>query len=457
MTIFRALLSLILALPAAAQVRVVSGLSVSGAPAPAVLAPVSAPSALAPLSSALTPSLLSAAALPEKPSAPVPAAAPVAARTASVLRDDADRLYASLAAIHSRVKAGEKESALSDLKLALLGDFDGVVKTLAVAESGDELRARIKTLRAVRAKAEKALEKAPAASRAEASKALASVSGELGAYQLKAARELLAASSPVGPRAVKRNAALWSLVGAHNSAAAAATEGAYLEALARGEETFGDGRPYLYWNRWRNFHTELKAAARDARNGRGKRAAETLRDAAAVLRGTGDGSDAAAAAELERIAAAPDSSAILAARALIKHPALKSRAPVAYADLGASLRALVHTLESGRADYLETAASEANLRRAAALLSSPRPSPAELQLAARLAASVDVWAKRGRVDAKRTAALNLDSASLALARGDRALAAKHVGWAADALEERRDEIRRIGLSVRGRLRRALAV
>ena len=69
---------------------------------------------------------------------------------------------------------------------------------------------------------------------------------------------------------------------------------------------------------------------------------------------------------------------------------------------------------------------------------------------------MDVWAKRGRVDAKRSAALNLDSASLALARGDRALAAKHIGWAADGLEARRDEIRRIGLSVRGRLLRALS-
>jgi Rieske Fe-S protein len=39
-----------------------------------------------------------------------------------------------------------------------------------------------------------------------ASRDLAAVSGELGAYQLKAAREMLGAESPVGPKALKRNA-----------------------------------------------------------------------------------------------------------------------------------------------------------------------------------------------------------------------------------------------------------
>lgn len=458
MITLRALLSLFLVLPAAAQVRVIPGLTAISAPTVAVRPAFETPASLqsAPLLPSLNPSLL-APSTPDKPVvAPVPAATPVAARTAAVLRDDADRLYAGLAAIHSRVKAGEKEKDLTDLKRAFLGDFDGVAAGLGVAESGDELRAKIKELRASRTQAEKALEKAPAFAREDASRRLAAVSGELGVYQLKAAHELLGAKSPVGPKALKRNAALWSLVGAHNSAAAAQTEAAYLQARALGDDAFGDGRPYLYWNRWRNFATELQDAARDARNGRPTQAAESLRDAASVLRGTMDAADAEAAAELERLATAPDSDAILAARSLIRHPSIKSRTPIAYSDLSASLRSMVHTLESGREDYLDILAAETNLRRAADLIASPRPAPADLKLAARLAAAVDAWAKRGRVDAKRSAALNLDSASLALTRGDLILAARHVGWAADALEERREAVRRIGLSVRGRLLRALA-
>jgi hypothetical protein len=65
------------------------------------------------------------------------------------------------------------------------------------------------------------------------------------------------------------------------------------------------------------------------------------------------------------------------------------------------------------------------------------------------------WAARGRVDAKRAAALNLQAANAAIARGDLKLAAKHIGWAADGLESRREDIRRIGLAVRVRLLRAL--
>ncbi|MEK7232421.1 MAG: hypothetical protein AAB268_01285 [Elusimicrobiota bacterium] len=39
--------------------------------------------------------------------------------------------------------------------------------------------------------------------------------------------------SPADPKAFKRNAALWSLVGAHNSAAASAAEATRLETLAK--------------------------------------------------------------------------------------------------------------------------------------------------------------------------------------------------------------------------------
>jgi hypothetical protein len=130
--------------------------------------------------------------------------------------------------------------------------------------------------------------------------------------------------------------------------------------------------------------------------------------------------------------------------------------PVSYEDMGAALRAQVHALESGRADYLETAAREAGLRRAQALLGSPRPSAEERAEARRLLEAARDWAARGRVEAKRLVASNAAPALDALERGDDGLAARHAGWAADALAERRDELLRIGLSLRRRLLRALS-
>ncbi len=452
----RLLLALLFALPAAAApVRVVPRL------APASFAATAAPVFAAPTLTLPAFAPLSAPALAPRPvlipAGPLPAAV-LPARTVLGIRADADSLYAALADIHSREKAGEDKAALADLKRAFLGEFDGALADLPAMESGADLRARVKELRRERAAAVKAVDAAPAASRSAAAVRLARVSGALAAAQLKTGRELLTDASPVGPKALRRNAALWSLVGAHNSAAVAAAEAGYLEALSRGEEAFGDGRPYVVAGRWRQLHSELDEAARHARNGRTADAATALRTAAAALRAAGrDASDAAAADALERLAAAPDSASILAAKALVRHPMLKTAQAVPYADLGAALRSQVHALESGRADYLETAAQEAGLRRAEALLASRRPTKAERAEARRLLAASAEWSGRGRVAAKRAVAGNAGSALEALERGDLKLAARHAGWAAEALAERREELLRIGLSLKRRLLRALSV
>lgn len=449
MKIFRALLALFLALPAAAQVRVVPAFQGHAAPSISVLAApsLSAPSLSAPLVPSLSPSLLSAPAAPQAPVAVAPAALP--ARTVLGLRDDADRLYAALANIHSREKANETPAALNALKRALLLDFDGVIAGLPAVELGEgpSPRGRVKILRRERAKAERAGEPVR----------LAAVSGELAALQLRVAREMISEYSPVAPKAFKRNAALWSLVGAHNSAAASAAEAVRLEALARGEEAFGDGRPYVVWNRWSNIHAELEQAALHARNGRPAEARRLLRAAAATLRLAGrDASDLKAAAAFEALAKRPKSDAILAAKALVPHPDVKTAAPVPYEKLSSAMRAQVHALESTRADYLETLEFETSLRRAEAVLTSPRPSAADrAQARERLIAAAE-WAGRGRVEAKRLAARNLEAAVAALDRGDLTLAARHASWTVDALVERRAELTRIALSVRRRLLNALS-
>ncbi|MEQ1918802.1 MAG: hypothetical protein ABL955_06345, partial [Elusimicrobiota bacterium] len=159
MKIYRSLLALLLVLPAAAQVRVIPSLQGTAAPAVTVFsAPaISGPSFASPLAPALTPSLQSAAAVPQAPVAAVPSAA-LPARTVLGLRDDADRLYAALAEIHSRTKANETPAALNALKRALLVDFDGVLAGLPEADlqDGESPRARVKVLRRERAKAERA-------------------------------------------------------------------------------------------------------------------------------------------------------------------------------------------------------------------------------------------------------------------------------------------------------------
>ncbi len=404
----RSLLALLLALPAAAQVRVVPALQGSAAPAISLYSvPLAAPSFNSALIPALTPSL-SAAAAPTLPVAPVPAAA-LPARTSLGLRDDADRLYAALAAIHSKEKAGEPAPALLELKRALLADFDGVIARLP--ENDDKAASQIRT-----------------------------------------ARLMLSKDSPVGPPAFKRNAALWSLVGAHNSAAAASAEALRAEALAASEETFGDGRPYLVWNRWSNIHAELEQAALHARNGRPAEARKLLRAAAATLRAAGrDATDLNAAASFDAMAKRPKSDAILAAKTLVPHPEVKTRTPIAYAEMSATLRAQVHALESSREDYLQTLDRETALRVAEALLSSPRPSAADQAKARATLLAAAEWAGRGRVEAKRIAARNLLAAIAALDGDDLTLAARHATWTVDALAERRAELTRIALSVRRRL------
>jgi len=441
MMIFRSLLALLLAFPAAAQVRLVPALRGAAAPAILLQSPtLSAPSL--PSLPALSASALPAAAVAQAPSVAASAALP--ARTVLGLRDDADRLYAALAAIHSREKANETDAVLKALKRALIADFDGVIAGLPapVLQPGETNAARVKVLRRERAKAE----------RAGVPLRLAAVSGELAALQLRVAREMISESSPVAPKTFKRNAALWSLVGAHNSAAASAAEATRLEALARGEEVFGDGRPYIIWHRWTNINAQLGYAAGHARNGRPAEARAILRAAAATLRLAGrDAADLKAAAAFEALAKRPKSDAILAAKFLVAHPDVKTPAPIPYEKLSAALRAQVHALESGRADYLLTLDHETGLRRAEALLTSPRPSAADRAQARALLSAAAEWAGRGRVEAKRLAARNLEAAVAALDGGDLTLSARHAHWTVDALVERRAELSRIGLSVRRRL------
>ncbi|MBI3564773.1 MAG: hypothetical protein HY079_06225 [Elusimicrobia bacterium] len=447
MKLFRALLALLLAAPAAAQVRAV--------PAAAARASV-------------IPALTVLAAPAAGPVLPSVAAAPVLSeRAAFELQKDADRLYAALAQVHNRAQAGAPAAALAPAKRALSADLDAVLAQLP-APGPDEwtaLSAELKALRAERAALEKA--GAPPAERAADSRRRAELNGAIYALQLRAARLQLDGKAPLNAPALRRNAALWSLVGAFNSAAAGRAESGWREGLDRAEAVFGDGATVVVSRRWRNAHAELDEAARDARNGRAAlaaerfaRLAETLRkapveDAAHLARHRQAAAalHAAAAAALSGEDGAVLSERALAVKALIPHPKIAEPVAVGYAGSDKAARAQFHALESTKKDYLDVLAYESVLTRWAAVLGGPRPTKADRDAARAGLSDARAWAARGFVGAKQVAAQNLEAALTALARGDAALAARHAAYARDELAARRAELERIAGGLRARLAR----
>jgi len=445
--IFRALLAFLLAVPAFAQVRGV----------PVVAAPVFAAPALPALSA---PSL--GPALPPLPVAP----SILAQRSSFELQKDADRLYAALAAVHNQAQAGAAAAALEPAKRAVAADLKGVLTQLPEGPSDwKELSTRLKDRRAER----DALEAAGAdpVARADGSSRRAELNAEIYALQMRAAWAQLMGKAPLNAPAFRRNAALWSFVGAFNSAAAGAAESGWREGLDRAEAVFGDGRAVVVSRRWRNAHAELDEIARDARNGRERAAAEKLAGLAGVLsrapvedaavlarhREAGAALHAAAAAALSGEDGAALSERALAVKDLIPHPKLAEPTAVSYDGADKAVRAQFHALESSKKEYLAVLAREAALARWSAVLAGPRPAKADRDAARADLAEARAWAGRGFVGAKQVAAQNLDAALRALDRGDDALAARHAEFARAELAARRAELERIAAGLRARLAR----
>ncbi|MDE2490546.1 MAG: hypothetical protein KGM24_06835, partial [Elusimicrobia bacterium] len=243
------------------------------------------------------------------------------------------------------------------------------------------------------------LERGTPEERGAAARRRAALHGEIAALQLRAAWLQLTGAAPLTAPAVRRNAALWSLVGAYNSAAAARADAGWLEGRERAEALF-DGGAVVVSRRW------------------------------TVARPQDD-----AAAPPRRRLAVPVATA------------------VGYDGAGKAVRAQLHALDSAKREYLAVLAREAALARWTRVLSGPRPTKRD-----RAAARADLleardWAARGFVAAKQSAAQELDAALSALARGDDALAARHAGWAQDELAQRRAELERIAAGLRARLAR----
>ncbi len=436
----RALLALFLAVPAFAQIREV----------PAIAAPASVAIALPSLPAASV-----GASLPSLPSAPI-----LSERAAFELQKDADRLYAALADVHNREVQGAARADLVPAKRAVSADLQAVLTQLPAGPSDwNALSAELKSLRRERDAMEGAAAVDPSA-RAE-------LNGRIYALQMRAAWAQLRGDAPLNSPAFRRNAALWSLVGAYNSAAAGRADAGWREGLDRAEAVFGDGRTVVVSRRWRNAHSELEDAARDARNGRAADAADKFSELADILRRApvDDAShlarhrEAAAALHLAAGAALSGedgralSARALAIKDLIPHPKLAEPTAVAYEGSDKAVRAQFHSLDSTKKDYLEVLAREAALTRWALILAGPRPTKADRAAARADLAAVRAWAGRGFVGPKQVAAQNIDAALAALDRGDDALAARHADFAREALAGRRADLERIGDGLRARLAR----
>ncbi len=425
MNISRVLFPLLLAVPSFAQVREISP-------------------AIAPVSGALA-----------LPPAPI-----LTERAAFELQKDADRVYAALAQVHNQEMQGAPRAALAPAKRAVASDLRGVLTQLPAGPSDwKTLSSRLKALRRERA----ALEGTGAGD----SRARAEVNGRIYALQMRAAWAQLNGDAPLSAPAFRRNAALWSLVGAFNSAASGRADAGWREGLDRAEAVFGDGRAVVVSRRWRNVHSELEDAARDARNHREAAAADKFAELADILR-RAPVEDASHLERHQRAAAALHAAAsaalsgedgrelsarALAVKDLIPHPKLAEPAAVLYDGAGKAARAQFHALESSKSEYLAVLAREAALTRWALILAGPRPTKADRDAASADLAEARAWARRGFVGTKQVAAQNLDAALAALDRGDGALAARHAAYARDELAARRAELERIAAGLRARLAR----
>jgi hypothetical protein len=450
-TLSRLALAVLLAVPALAQVRTVPPVSVPALSAAAAAAAHDGPSLSVSGAPALAPTLTPA----------------LTERAVFELQKDADRVYGALAAVHARERAGAAAEATAPAKRAVAADLRGVLAQLPPdASDWNGISTRLKALRAERAALERATGENPEP-RAAAARARADLNARIYALQLRAAWAQLMGGAPLTSPAFRRNAALWSLVGAYNSAAAGRADAGWREGLDRAEAVFGDGRTLVVSRRWRNVATELEDAARDARNGRRRLAADRFADLAELLRrapiedaeplarhrAAASALHAAAAAALAGEDGGALSARALAVKELIPHPKLAEATAVSYSALDKAARAQAHALDSGKAEYLSVLAREAALARWAEVLAGPRPTAADRAAARADLAEARAWAARGFVGAKQIAAQDLDAALAALDRGDDALAARHAGWARDELAQRRADLERIAAGLRARLAR----
>lgn len=414
-------------------------------------------------------------------------------RGAFELQMDIDRLYGELLAIHQAEKAGvaaEDAKALRERKSALLKDIDGVIVSIPEARKTKHFKT-LKTELAAQRQTRDALVKlqrnALAGARYDEIESLSAeaigLHGKILVSQLQIARAFLRGRSGLKAKTFIRNAALWSLVGAYNSAAILKTEHRYRANLVRASRLFQSGETVIIGRqRWVNAATLLDEAGRDVRNGRAEKAGLTLTTLAALYSSQQDVSAALLrrfaliAGELRRLAsrinllngpnAPPEgtkdiSDAVAALRESIPHPKIRASQDVSFSAVDKAQRAQQHTLSSIHEEYLVILRHQANLelfvdRLASAMAGKgAQKKLSKKDQAAMMAdlALLSVWADRGFVQSKQLAGQFLTSALQHLAASDLVNTVRYLDFTAAELKNRLAELERIYAGVSRRAAR----
>jgi len=446
--------------------------------------------------------------LREKPDRVTPR---TAERAALELKLDAEELYVGLREIHD-LAARQGDILLRERKTSYLTRLQkiagGVDAASVVNAPYKAASARLKRLHKERDSLVDAQAQAAKAQDPARLDALNETAIELHRSILKTQLGVsilqLTGKSRLASKAARRNAAIWTLAGAYNSAAALEAEVRYSANRSRLREKRREyltrdafGRPVRVFNlegfdidvfppveggkpvvtirqqRWRNVLTNLAGAARDARNGRPDEAVEKL-DTITALYTIADKSvkpevrrdyariaNALAIARKSVAKGKPDASDRIEDIAeLLSYPKLSSWKDVAYEGLDKALRSQAHTLTGNLQETTRVLRHLSELEYWRDLLNAAlRPaqggvgralSKRERTRMVEAMESIRAWAERGKVRPKQEAATALATAADALAREDLVMARERVLRAREALQRRVNDLDSISANVRRR-------
>lgn len=441
-----------------------------------------------------------------------------AERAAFELKLEAEALHDGLAAIHDLAKRA-KDAPLRERKTELLARLTRAYESVEAASVlGVPYGAASSRLRALHAERERLAQAQDEASRAEnglrldaLNESAIGLERSILKTQLGVAILQLTGKARLASKEARRNAALWTLRGAYNTAASLHAEVRYklnrerlrekrretltIDAFGRPVRVFdlegfdieifppvdgGEAVVTIRQHRWRNALAMLAAAGRDARNGR---AAAALRRLDAVLSlYTADGGNltprlrrdyaeiaealAAARDAAARLvsARAPPEEAVARASALIAavaeritRPKLSAPEDVAYDGLDKALRSQAHTLAGNLDESTRILRVSAELEfwrdllNAALRPGAGRPlTPRERRRMLDSLETARAWAARGKVRPKQSAAQALSAARDAAERGDFETARTRLQDAYAALAERIRDLDSISSHVRRR-------
>lgn len=435
----------------------------------------------------------------------------IAERAARELKLDAEKLYVTLREIHD-ISVRQGDAGLRDRKLALLQRLDTAARNVPAApvvqEPYQAASNQLKDLHKQRDMLIDAQGQAAAAQNGAKLDALNEAAIELHRSILKAqfgvSTLLLTGKSRLNSKPMRRNAGIWTLGGAFNSASALEAEVRYHTNRHRLREKRSEyltqdafGRPVRVFNlegfdievfppidggkaivtirqqRWRNVLTNLRDAARDSRAGRHDAASNRLDTIVGIYTVAETSVEPEIRRDYKRIAHALNeareavanrqenaSDLIEAIGEMLSYPQLSTWEDVAYHGMEKALSSQAHTLIGNLNESVRVLRHLSELEYWQDLLNAAlRPEqggvgrPLSKRERTRIRGGMDSilsWAKRGKVRPKQETAIALETAATAMEREDFVMARERIKRAHTALQRRLKDLDSISAHVRNR-------